>query len=117
MTVLEGTLCAPMALRTIWSTVEIFTNAVTLMNANGKSDTIASATTSTTGRARRSSALTRPPRRDHGRAARAISLARDAPNAGVRGARHAGARAAGISPSFVNPAFADARRRTPARRP
>ena len=45
-TVLDGTLCAPMALRTIWSTVEIFTNAVTVMNANGKSDTIASATTS-----------------------------------------------------------------------
>ena len=54
-TVFDGTLCAPIALRTIWSTVEIFTNAVTLMNTNGKSETSASATTRTIGRPSRSS--------------------------------------------------------------
>ena len=61
MIVLDGTLCAPIALRTIWSTVAIFTKAVTVMNASGRSDTIASATTSTIGRESRSSAPPRPP--------------------------------------------------------
>ena len=61
MMVLEGTPCAPMALRTIWSTVAIFTNAVTVMNANGRSDTTASATTRTIGRESRSSTPSRPP--------------------------------------------------------
>ena len=35
-TVFDGTFCAPIALRTIWRTVEIFTNAVTLMNEKRK---------------------------------------------------------------------------------
>ncbi len=56
MIVLDGTPCAPMALRTIWRTVAIFTKAVTVMKASGRSDTIASATTSTIGRDKRSSA-------------------------------------------------------------
>src|SRR5262245_41705876 len=54
-TVFDGTLCAPIALFTIWRTVELFTNAVTLMKTNGTSDTTASATTRTMGRPRRSS--------------------------------------------------------------
>src|SRR6185503_14758480 len=55
-TVFDGTDCAPIALRTIWSTVEIFTNAVTPMKRKGKSDTSASATTSAIGLPRKSSA-------------------------------------------------------------
>ena len=49
-TVPEGTLWAPMAPRTIWSTVEILTNDVNVMKTNGKSETSASATTSASGR-------------------------------------------------------------------
>ena len=43
MTVPDGTLCAPIALRTICRTVAIFTNDVTVMKANGSNDTSASA--------------------------------------------------------------------------
>ena len=52
-TVPEGTLCAPMAPRTICSTVEIFTKDVSVMKTNGKRETSASATTSASGRLRR----------------------------------------------------------------
>src|SRR5882757_2250623 len=51
----EGTFCAPTAPRTICSTVEIFTNEVSVMNTNGRSDTSASATTSASGRLKSSS--------------------------------------------------------------
>ncbi len=61
MMVPDGTPWAPMALRTICRTVAIFTKAVTVMNASGRSDTIASATTRTIGRESRSSAPPRPP--------------------------------------------------------
>jgi hypothetical protein len=53
-TVFVGTLCAPMAPRTICSTVEIFTNAVSVMNANGSSVASPMARISVIGRARRS---------------------------------------------------------------
>src|SRR5690606_11998614 len=53
-TVFEGTPCAPIAPRTMCRTVEIFTKAVTDMKAKGKSETTASATTSASGRLKRS---------------------------------------------------------------
>ena len=88
MTVPDGTPCAPMALRTIWSTVAIFTNAVTVMNANGRSDTIASATTRTIGRESRSSdAAADPQLRGHvfclPLSARARMSAKGAPRVGT----------------------------------
>src|SRR5450755_3534913 len=50
MTVLDGMFCAPIAPRTICSTVEIFTNAVSVMNANGNSAASAKIMTSVIGR-------------------------------------------------------------------
>ena len=114
MTVFEGTLCAPMALRTICSTVAIFTNAVTLMNANGRSDTSASATTSAMGRESRSSERRAPgplARRRVGlgrarrrfartRKARASTSANGAPRAALDGGEVA---SPATSPSLVNP--------------
>src|SRR5450755_3970262 len=55
ITVLDGMFCAPIAPRTICSTVEIFTNAVNVMNANGKSAANAKITTKLMGRMNASS--------------------------------------------------------------
>ena len=104
ITLLDGTLCAPMALRTICSTVAIFTNAVTVMNANGQQRD----------ERQRDDQDDRPaeevvhPRAVHhgllllarGRpSARASTSANGAP----RRASTAGSSLAGISPSLVNP--------------
>jgi hypothetical protein len=56
ITVLEGMFCAPIAPRTICSTVEILTKAVSVMNANGKSAARAKIITSVIGRMNASSA-------------------------------------------------------------
>ena len=109
MTLFEGTLCAPIALRTICSTVEIFTKAVTVMNTNGRSDTIASATTRTMGRDEQ---VVRPRGQDHdgsflpagsGRSPRPSARDSTSANATLRVGPPAGSDAAGISPSFVKP--------------
>ncbi len=55
-TVFEGTPWAPMALRTICSVVDAFTNEVVTIKRKGKSETSASATTSASGRDNKSSA-------------------------------------------------------------